>query len=179
MKESDRRLTPPWLLDVVRVFAPIALDPCTEPHNPTGALEWMAIDENCDGLASRWSTKLDGAPFGAEGLCYVNPPFSRGQVSLWAGKCLHEAVAYGREIILLTKDDCRTTWNRYLTDNADVRCRVHRGAGFLEPAADGTWKQLVGPSWGTALWYWGRRRRRFARVFGAIGEVTQLLGPQE
>lgn len=162
MKESDRRITPPWLLDVVRDFAPITLDPCTEPHNPTGAhMFWTS-----GGLEGSWA-----------GFVWVNPPFSRGEVQRWAEKCVSESSDC--EIILLTKDDCRTSWNRYLVDNADARCRIQRGVGFLEPAEDGTWKQLVGPSWGTALWYWGRRRRRFARVFGAIGEVTQLLGPQE
>ena len=170
MIESDRRITPASLLENIRLFSAIRLDPCTEPDNPTGAgVFWTFHD---DGLNRCWLDSSCGQ------LVYANVPFSRGQVELWAAKAIEEARG-GCEIILLTKDDCRTAWNRLLVDNADMRCRIARGVGFLEPADDGTYRKLPGAAWGTTLWAWTRRRRRFARIFGAIGEISWLQGPQE
>lgn len=171
IKESDVRITPAWLLDMVREFAggQIGLDPCTEPHNPTDAL--MYFTSEMDGLNERW-----GGP--ERGLIWVNPPYSTGQVIAWATKSAASALN-GAEILFLTKDDCRPKWNRFLRDNADERCRIDKGVGFLEPDEDGGFRQLVGPQWGSCLWYFGRHRRRFGRVFSRIGEVIHGLGPQE
>lgn len=164
-KESDIRITPEWLLDVVRDFCggPIPLDVCTEQDNPTKALAFYVSD----GLARGWPYTF-----------WCNPPYSRGQVEKWAMHAITEA-RLGACGIMLTKDDCRTAWNRLLMENADCRCRINRGVGFLEPDGKGGYSQLNGPMWGSALWYFGPQRRRFDRVFSRIGEVTHLLGPQE
>ena len=68
MKESDQRFTPQDVLDVVREFAPIMLDPCTTEANPVGAaLHFTAQD---DGLGTEWlevingNGPLDGVAFG-------------------------------------------------------------------------------------------------------------------
>lgn len=172
MSEStDIRITPKWLLDVAREFAggPFALDPCTEADNPTEADSFLTEKHN--GLAVRWCP--DG------GTVWCNPPYSRGSVITWAHKAVKEA-RDGAEILFLTKDDCRTGWNAYLKANADARCRIARGVGFLEPDEEnGGYTQLVGPMWGSCLWMFGRRRRRFDRVFSPIGEIVHGLGPLE
>jgi hypothetical protein len=171
-RESDRRLTPEWLIALAREFGggTIALDVCTEPRNPTGAEMFYTSVDN--GLERDW---LD---YACGGLVWCNCPFSIGQVQLWSDKCVLEA-RLGCEILLLTKDDCRTSWYAFLNENADLRCRIRRGVGFSEPDGNGGWRKMPAPSWGHALHYFGRQRRRFTRIFGAIGEVTQLLGPQE
>lgn len=173
-KASDVRITPAWLLDMVRAFAggEIALDVCTEADNPTRARIFYALSQGTNGLTQPWAFEAQG------GQCWGNVPYSVGQVAQWAAKAVREA-RVGAEILLLTKDDCRTKWNAYLRENADARCRIARGVGFLEPDGNGGYAQLVGPRWGECLWYFGRRRRRFARVFGAIGEVIHGLGPLE
>jgi hypothetical protein len=182
-KASDVRLTPDWFLEYVRAFAggPIALDVCTEPSNPTKADAYCCLEDGNDGLLIDWSLTLRSVayvPGWAMRLAWANVPYSAGQVIKWAGKAAHEA-RRDVESLLLTKDDCRPRWNRFLLDNADARCRIARGVGFLEPDGNGGFRQLVGPRWGSCLWYFGRHRRRFERVFGPLGEITHLLGPQE
>jgi hypothetical protein len=169
---SDKRITPKWLLDYARELGDgqIMLDVCTEPGNPTGATAYFTYAHN--GLERDWAGISNG------GLTWCNTPYSRGSVMLWADKAVQEA-RRGCEILLLTKDDCRVSWNAFLRNNADARCRIARGVGFLEPDGEGGYRKMVGPMWGSCLWYFGLRRRRFARIFGAIGEISHLLGPQE
>ena len=45
-------LTPPEVLDPVRRYGPIGLDPCTEASNPSGAATFFTEDDN--GLAMPW-----------------------------------------------------------------------------------------------------------------------------
>lgn len=172
-KPSDVMITPKWLADIVREFADdaISLDVCTQPDNPLAAKRFFSGNgtPQDDGLIQLWDR---------HGVNWANPPYSRGQVIRWATKAVREA-RDGCEIIMLTKDDCRTEWNGVLKSNADARCRIAKGVGFLEPDPEGGYRPLPGASWGSALWYFGHRRRRFERVFSRIGEVTHLLGPQE
>lgn len=165
--ESDVRLTPSWLLDVVRQHGVITLDPCTVDANPTGAMRFYTPAQ--DGLRASW--ECDGR------LAWCNPPWSRGQVIRWADKAIVEA-RLGSEIIMLTLADVRTSWFRKLADNADAYCLINRSVGFLE-LVDGAWKAKPGHTMGCAAWYWGWRRRRFDRVFSAIGRVIHGLGPEE
>lgn len=58
-------ITPPIYVEPVKDYAPIGLDPCTEPHNPTGAESFYTEED--DGLIQDWS---------GHGLTYVNPPYS-------------------------------------------------------------------------------------------------------
>jgi hypothetical protein len=189
-KASDIRITPAWLLDLVRAFAggEIALDVCTEPSNPARAQAFYALPTS--GLDEDWTGALRAAERRSTraliSVAWANVPYSREQVQRWAEKAVREARA-GAEILFLTKDDCRTGWNLFLRENADARCRIAKGIGFLEPDGEGGYRKLPGPRWGECLWYFGRHRRRFERVFsaplagrkGPLGEVTHLLGPQE
>lgn len=173
-KESDIRLTPePWLA-IVRQFGDgvIALDVCTEADNPTRANVFYSLALGVDGLKEPWAFDAAG------GLAWGNVPYSAGQVIRWSQKAAVEA-RRGCEILLLTKDDCRTKWNRFLRENADARCRAERSLGFAEPDGAGGYKQNPAPAWGSCFWYFGRRRRRFELVFSAIGEVIHGLGPVE
>jgi hypothetical protein len=38
---------------------------------------------------------------------------------------------------------------------------------------------MSGAKFGSCLWYWGPRRRRFTRIFSPHGEVIHGLGPEE
>lgn len=170
--DSDVRIIPQWLLDVVLEFdgrPRIGLDVCTPASNPLNAHHFY--EGHCrNGLELSWRS--------SEGITWCNGPYSRGQVIQWAEKAAYEA-RLGAEILMLTKSDPRTAWTRCLVANSDARCAVARGVGFLEPDGNGGYVQLHGPMWGSAVWYFGPRRRRFDSVFSRIGEVTHYLGPQE
>lgn len=165
-RDSDTRITPPWLLDQVRRMGSIALDPCSTVTNPTGAAvhRW---DPRDDGLTAEWWRVTAG-----QGVTYVNCPYSRGQIDAWAQKCVSEAIA-GCEILLLTPSDSSTGWFRFLRSHADAVCLLHRRVGFVMP--DGT--PLPGAKFGSALWYWGRRRALFRGLYAEdLGWVIDLPG---
>src|ERR1700681_807400 len=76
--KSDRWLTPPYIIRAVQAAlgGTIALDPATEPDNPTKAKEFC-YGGHSDGLKRAW---LDGT--------FCNPPFS--DADTWMRKALDE-----------------------------------------------------------------------------------------
>lgn len=89
-EENDprqRQLTPPDVLEPVRdLLGGIALDPCTEPGNPTGAERWYAPP--VDGCAEPWDARN----------VYCNPPYGRAR-QRWVEKCISTSRA--RPVVLL------------------------------------------------------------------------------
>lgn len=160
MKDSDERYTPPWLVAVIREFfgSPFG-DVATAPSNPVGA-EYFRTER---GLERPWYPRT-----------WCNPPYSRGEVLKWSAKAIAEATV-GMEILFLTQADVSTGWFRLLRENADAVCFLHRRVGFLMP--DGT--PMKGAKFGSAVWYFGRRRQRFGEVWGEHGWVVPLPGPGE
>jgi transcriptional regulator with XRE-family HTH domain len=74
--ERDLRFTPPHIIAaLVDAFGPIGLDPCGHADAPLLAARKIMLPE--DGLAADWS---------ADGLLYINPPFSN--LSPWLSKAL-------------------------------------------------------------------------------------------
>ena len=154
MKDSDQRYTPKRVLDVVRKFDAIAVDPCTTIDNPAGAKRyWTELD---DGLAKSW----------APGLAFVNPPYSRGQLILWMDKCVREARS-GSEAIALIPSDLGSRAGTLAAYTADALCFVKGRLSFGSP--DGQLPQ--GAKQPSVLVYWGERSKRFAAVFTELGVV--------
>lgn len=143
--------TPAWILGRVRLVASIGLDPCSNPWSEVGArVEWSQ-DHGADGLALPW---------GGYGLVFVNPPYSRGELRVWAFKIAAEA-ALGTEIVALTPADSRTGWTRILY-SAGGECLHMR-----------TPVRFGGHAWTAprphALWYFGPRRAAFRQAFDGHG----------
>ena len=86
--DRQRQLTPQRLVGLIRadLGGTIALDPCTEPDNPTGAGVFYALPT--DGAIEPW---LDGT--------FVNPPYGLVR-RRWVARCIVEGEA-GKRIILL------------------------------------------------------------------------------
>ena len=177
MTDTDVRITPTWLWQLVRSFVGerAICDVCTEPSNPLGADAFYCKAVN--GLEMQWASTARHV-FGWTHWC--NPPYSRGSVIQWAEKATREARAYPLEILMLTQADVSTDWYRVLRENADMRCHLGARVAFLEPDEQGGFRPCEsGAKFGSQLSYWGPRRRRFARIFGAHGEILAGLGPQE
>ena len=155
MKPSDER-TPEHVLDVVRAFDRIALDPCTTDANPAKAIIAYTIADN--GLACGW-TKWTG-------VVYVNPPYSRGQLPLWIEKCVRESLS-GSEVIALIPSDLCSKAGALAASTADALCFVRGRLAFGSPA--GQLEQ--GAKQPSVLVYWGDRAKRFERVFSQLGVV--------
>lgn len=96
----DHGGTPEWLLNQIKEEFNIIFDPC--PNNPT-----------FDGLSLDWS-KLNQT-------IYVNPPYSRGNISKWVKKCYDEYLK-GCEIVLLIPSYTDTKYfHKYIYPYAELR----------------------------------------------------------
>jgi hypothetical protein len=80
-------LTPPYVLEPVRhLLGGIALDPCTEPDNPTGADNFYCLPR--DGCSLSWDA--------ANVFC--NPPYGEARAR-WVERCVTEGQS--RPVVLL------------------------------------------------------------------------------
>ena len=85
---NQRQLTPPYVLEPIReALGGIALDPCTEPDNPTAAVAFYTAED--DGAADPWEARS----------IYCNPPYSKAR-ERWVERCI-EAAAAGSRVVLL------------------------------------------------------------------------------
>lgn len=132
----------------------IELDPCSNPRSIVGArMEWYGPDAGgTNGLIMPWARK---------GLVYVNPPYSAKLI--WIRKCANEA-ARGSEIIALVPADTDTTWFHRYGLTSKEKCFWRGRLTFLGDKSHPARFPVV-------LLYWGRRRKRFRRVFGCRGWV--------
>lgn len=158
MPESDIRFTPQHVLDVVRAFDRIALDPCTTPDNPVGADRFYT--EADDGLNQWWQVRP------APGIAFLNPPYSRGQLLRWADRV---AVAWagveGVESIMLVPADTSTEATQFMLDHANAVAFWDKRICFAGTA---------GAKFANAFFYWGERQGRFKRVFSPHAHVLVL-----
>lgn len=162
MKPTDLRFTPQHVLDVVREFDVIALDPCTTIDNPVRAA--MRLTEADDGLQRSWSGIIADSVVGA-GVAFWNPPYSTGQLLQWAGKAIEEWERYSVESIGLVPADTSTRATQLLLE----RCN-----------AVAFWKKRIcfageqGAKFANALFYLGERQGRFKRVLEPHATVIVL-----
>lgn len=165
-KPSDIRFTPKHVLDAVREFHEIVLDPCTTRDNPTDAdLRLTGFSDADDGLKVCWSGLIaDQAPLQSP-FAFWNPPYSTGQLLLWAAKAVEEWDRNQVESIGLVPADTSTRATQLLLE----RCN-----------AVAFWKKRIcfageqGAKFANALFYCGERQGRFRRVFEDYATVIVL-----
>ena len=151
---KDTWQTPECVLERVRRVAPIGLDPCTVPENPTDALFIYTPDDN--GLTQPWYTYGD-----EHALIYVNPPYGRG-IGAWVSKCC-EASEWGETVIALLPARTDTLWFPW---GADAICFWH---GRL------TFKGAPAPApFPSAVVFWGSNVGAFREAFKGAGKVVML-----
>jgi len=168
LEDSDTWLTPPWILDLVRLVGGddggIALDPCPGPFGWTGAKCEIRLDRGQDGLEVDWKGVLDHS--GNEGLVYVNPPYGPGHLALWSQKILREAEK-GCEVIALLPATPGPEWFQSFAPKADAvlflsgRPKFHDPRTLLEPDGPGMKD--------SALFYFGTWPGLFIRTFREKG----------
>lgn len=175
---SDRRLSPDYILSPVKEFfgGRIPFDPFTEANNPTGAVAFCSL-ELPEQRACGWDggNGLEADWHGYAGT-WSQPPFYI--MPACVDKAIREA-RLGADILFLARSDNRTRWHRRLSDNADAHCAINRSVGFIEVCEDGSLKKLSGDFYAYSIFYMGRQRRRFERVFSPLGKVYQGMGPLE
>lgn len=122
---SDDWGTPQVIVDAVKRYAPIGLDPCGGPNSVVKARRTIKPPQ--DGLRFKWTV-----PPGE--IVFVNPPFGpRGRwLPLWIEKALREI----QETILLTTARTDTRWFHRLFSNATMICFVKGRLHFRVGAED-------------------------------------------
>lgn len=168
MSAGDHRLTPEHVLDAVRDFSPIKLDPCSNEHSTVDALSEIMPPE--DGLTASWTEivqKKDGMLVSAApGVVWVNPPWSNPLP--WAEKCAREYFRNGEESLLWLPCYPETKTASVIWDCALRVCfwgkRVHHPVPGEGKAGGSMW-----PTW---MAYFGNNVPRFDWVFRRYGRVV-------
>ena len=183
--KSTVYLTPSKILDPVRLYlgGRIALDPATEPNNPTNAsffcckeppsalvqlADGGAVDGGIclgeDGLAIQWS-KYDNV--------FINPPYGK-EIRLWCRR-IEEEAAQGAEILALLPAGPRFA-TRYFQDHIftpylNVTCFVKGRVKFLRP--DGSPTTGSNP-YDSMVMGFNVDVDQFAAAFGHLGAVVKM-----
>jgi hypothetical protein len=153
---KDSWCTPQIILTTLTEFAGrVELDPCSNPNSIINAnREWYGPPHGTCGLFTPWRT-----PFG-----YFNPPYSEGNKHIWTRKASNEYTSgRAKELIGLLPADTDTGWfHDNVVPTAGGICFWRGRLTFI-----GDKKQPA--MFPVVLLYWGRRRARFAKVFGKHG----------
>lgn len=194
-------LTPSKVLDAVRDYGPIVLDPCTEPDNPTGANYFFTREE--DGLKQNWRS------FSRGGLIFINPPYSfppapdpkrkkewragllgklretapawgadpktiTSPIAAWAAK-IHMEAKRGAVIVAVLPCGARYStayWQRYiLTRFCSAKTWVEGRVSFVDTR---TGLPAKGNNYDTAIYGFNVSPGRFAEAFGPLGATFAL-----
>jgi hypothetical protein len=140
--------TPPEVLDIIRKFARIGLDPCSNARSKVKAsASWLS-----GGLEVEW---------GGFGLVYVNPPYGRA-LGAWSEKIAQEALA-DTEMIVLVPSRTDTKWFHRLWKRCNALC-LWKGRITFEGAPS----PAPFPS---AVFYFGPNAERFRAVFEDCGII--------
>lgn len=153
---SDERYTPRWVLDAARlVLGTIDLDVASNAiaQHTVQALRYYAQADN--GLIQPWA-----------GRVWCNPPYS--DPLPWVERLIgfHRAGDVPAALLLLNVA-ATPAWARLLWAGSYPVCLFTNRIQFVK--ADGTVDGRNNSD--QFLWYFGRHRRRFARVFSAYGTI--------
>lgn len=164
-------ITPPYFLDIVRNFGPIALDPCANPHSFVRArYAFYGGANHLCGLSNSWWVPKHT-------VCFVNPPYGR-KLTLWVAKIAEEygtsGEARGSLIALVPARTGTGYWERFLWPFADAVCFWHGGTQYpsrmkfyeldRRPAKSGS-------TFDAAVVYFGDERTKFQSIFEKFGKV--------
>ena len=156
---EDSWCTPRHIVDRVRDLGEgrIALDPCSNPNSIVGAdVEWFGPPNGSDGLLLPWSK--------ADGLIYVNPPYTEKYAWTWKCHVEHQR-NIGCEIVALLPADTDTQWFQRFAAKAQKRC-------FLDKRLKFHGDRNHGARFPSVVIYWGIRPHKFIAAFEGAGWIV-------
>ncbi len=157
--DPDSWNTPPEVLDRVRCIGPIALDPCGNATSIVNAAVEYRLEHGEDGLAQSWLTR---------GLVFVNPPYSRGNLAMWADKILHEADQHAEVIALVPAKVETNYWHDVFWRAQGVCFPDHRIRHYVNGVAKGAGR------FASAVCYFGHRVDAFCEAFEDLGKICRV-----
>lgn len=161
----DTWFTPEWVLELVRQFGEITLDPATDASNPTRAKLGCTVEH--DGLKQAWATILP-ATFG--NVVWINPPYGRALLP-WARKIAFEShLLTQHHMFVLVPSRTETEWFGTLFDTANAVAFFRDRIKFWHPTRTGK----DSPAFPNVMFYFGPSASMFEDVFREAARVVIL-----
>lgn len=148
--------TPKEIIEIIRKFDDIGLDPCSNPNSIVGATTEWSLEKGISGLRRPWTE---------HGLVYCNPPYGRA-IAEWSRKIVEEA-ALGAEIICLLPSRTDTSWMQLMFRFCNVSLFWKGRLTFL-----GAPSAAPFPS---CIMYFGKRDSRFCEIFDQFGQLYRRV----
>lgn len=148
--------TPSHIIDLVKqCLDEIELDPtsCQEANQIIQAKRYFTIEDNALELA--WDCKT----------LFMNPPYSKGDVTRFTNKFLYELPCIDQAIILVASFP-ETNWCQKLLSKCNALCFIRGRVTFINSNKEIT--QM--PRWGNILFYYGNQPKKFNRIFKVLGK---------
>jgi hypothetical protein len=150
---GDQRNTPLPIVELIKRFAPIGVDPCGNAGSQLGAFREYRLERGEDGLVLPWCMR--GQPKGS--IVPVNGPWSA--LLKWVEKAREEHLRYGVESVFICRPEAATEWSKLLLATASRVTELSERYEFpCEGMAAGT--DVVS----TRLAYIGERTQRWTDV---------------
>ena len=115
--DIDVRKTPRWLIDELSLEWDFGLDVCATKDNAIVA-SYLGPDHpdtlRRDGLAADWAFYLGHAP---RKVCWMNPPYSVGQLQRWCAKATAAATRGVTTVALLPGDSSTRVFHEFVLPN--------------------------------------------------------------
>ena len=152
--------TPPEYIEAAReVMGSIDLDPasCETAQANVKAKRFYTAED--DGLAKKWT-----------GNVWLNPPYGKDVIGLFAEKAVKESRRFEQAIVLVN-NATDTAWFHHLASIASAVCFIRGRVKFLDKSG----KPANTPVQGQAVLYIGVDAMRFRSVFSRFGLVALLF----
>ncbi|MYB89198.1 MAG: N-6 DNA methylase [Proteobacteria bacterium] len=165
---SQHWCTPPKYVDAIRKFfdSEICLDPCSNAYSIVDASVRYRLPFT-DGLTSSWDYST----------IFVNPPYGKDRergtgIIDWLERCSNANACYGSEVLALVPVATNTRhWKRFVFKSATAVAFLYdTRLKFLVNGKNGG----KGAPMSCAMIYWGRRYKRFEKMFVPFGAVVDL-----
>lgn len=152
--------TPPEYIEAAReVMGSIDLDPasCETAQQNVKARRFFTVDD--DGLSRKW-----------DGNVWLNPPYGKDVIGLFASKAVDESRRFEQAVVLVN-NATDTAWFHQLASVASAVCFIRGRVKFLDKSG----KPANTPVQGQAVLYIGHDSMKFRSVFSRFGLVALLF----
>lgn len=159
--DRDEWYTPEYIIEAARLTLGIIMfDPASSPqaNEMVKAERYYTKEQNA--LEQPWESRV-----------WCNPPYSRGNVDLFANKMISEHINGGMdEGIILINNATETGWFQALLTWSAAVCFLNSRVRFYHPERGGD-----SPRQGQAVFYFGENYSRFEKNFTPLGTVLRLI----
>ena len=155
------RNTPQRVINRIRSFAPIGLDPCSNQYSTVEAqVSWEGPPHDKDGLNESWA---DAVASGT--IVFWQPPWNH--LFPWVRKAAMEWDEHEVESIGWTMHDHSTKWCQFLLSTCEAyglwKTRENHPSGGIKSS---------GSKWCNTIWYYGHRAMEFQAHFHDVAHVS-------